>query len=189
MKTYITLLFALLASASFAQKRVAPEYGLKGGINFAMLSGDAIGDNDTRTAIHFGALAHIHLSDKFALQPELMYSAQGASFEGDQTFRYNYLNLPVNLQYMFDNGFRIQTGPQLGFLLSAETENGNVETDVKDLLKSIDFAWTAGVGILFESGFGLDVRYNFGLSDITEANGTVRNNVLQTGVFYQFRKK
>lgn len=189
MKTFFTLLFAGMTLASSAQKRVAPEFGLKGGINFAMLNGDGAGENDTRTAIHLGALAHIHLSDKFALQPELLYSGQGAKYGANQTNRYNYLNLPVNLQYMFDNGFRIQTGPQVGFLLAAENEIGDVETDIKDQLKSIDFSWTAGVGFLFPNGFGLDVRYNFGISDISEANGTVRNNVLQTGVFYQFRKR
>lgn len=187
MKTYLTLLLFCCCFTTNAQKRTEPFFGLKAGINFATLNSDGPGEINTRTALHVGALAHIHLSKMTALQPELLYSRQGAKYPGNTTNRFNYLNLPVNLQYMFDNGFRIQTGPQLGFILAAKSETGTLETDIKNQIKSLDFSWTAGVGFLFPNGFGIDARYNFGISDITKASGKTMNNVLQTGVFYQIR--
>lgn len=188
MKTLLSitmLIFSLQLQAQNA--RHAPEYGIKGGFNFATLNADGGGDINTRTAIHAGLLAHLHLTKMLAIQPEVLYSGQGAKFPNDRTDRYNYLNIPVNLQYMFDNGFRIQTGPQIGLLLGAESQTGDVETDVKDFVKPFDFSWTAGVGFLFPNGFGVDARYNFGIIDIWEPNDKrLRNNVLQAGVFYQF---
>jgi hypothetical protein len=54
-----------------------------------------------------------------ALQPEAVYSSQGAKYTvngAEHTLSLNYINIPLQIQYMFDNGFRLQTGPQAGFL-------------------------------------------------------------------------
>ncbi len=41
-----------------------------------------------------------------------------------QTINLNYVNVPVLVQYMFDNGFRLQTGPQAWFPAAANTKVG-----------------------------------------------------------------
>jgi hypothetical protein len=90
---------------------------------------------------------------------------------------------------MFDEGFRLQTGPQLGFLTGAETKSGDVEVDVDDQIKSIDFSWVFGGGYLFPQGFGIDVRYNLGISNISDISGfEAQNRVFQLGLFYQFNR-
>jgi hypothetical protein len=89
---------------------------------------------------------------------------------------------------MFDNGFRLETGPQLGFLASAKSDVGNMETDVKDDYTSADVAWSFGIGFLSEGGFGVDARYNLGLTDISKDEAGIKNNVFQVGIFYQFRR-
>jgi hypothetical protein len=174
----------LLVKASFAQHSV--EFGLKGGVNFANLKDDANSNTDSRTGLHLGGLAHIHFSKHFALQPELMYSAQGAEY-GNSKLRLNYVNVPILAQYMFDQGFRLQTGPQFGILASSDTKTGGVETDIEDGIKTLDVAWSFGTSYLMKSGLGIDARYNLGLTDITEANPDVMNRVWQVGLFYQFR--
>jgi hypothetical protein len=91
---------------------------------------------------------------------------------------------------MFDHGFRLQTGPQVGFMVSAEQKIGDVEIDISDNFSTIDFSWVFGAGYLFESGFGLDLRYNLGINDIGDVNNfEARNRVFQAGVFYQFMHK
>jgi hypothetical protein len=92
---------------------------------------------------------------------------------------------------MFDNGFRLQAGPQVGFLVSAKTKAGNVEVDYKDQTNTIDFGLGAGAGYVHvPSGFGVDLRYNLGLSNINE-NDAVKshNRGFQAGVFYLFKHK
>jgi hypothetical protein len=89
---------------------------------------------------------------------------------------------------MFDNGFRIQAGPQLGLLISAKSKNNNDITDIKDNYKPIDLGLSVGASYVVPStGFGIDARYNFGLSNINK-NGTVNstNRGVQFGVFYIF---
>ena len=58
-----------------------PHWGIKGGINVANIEVENGSDPGSRVGIHLGGLAHIHLSEHFALQPELMYSNQGAKRE------------------------------------------------------------------------------------------------------------
>lgn len=185
MMTAMALSFC--AMSTFAQKTAI---GFKAGVNFATLRTDeSPNPYKMKTDLHAGLLAHIHLTHQLALQPEVMYSGQGAKAEsGPGELNLGYLNVPVILQYMFENGFRLQTGPQAGILLNAKAKISNISTDVKDELKSFDFGWTAGLGYLSKVGLGVDARYNLGLSDINKNNtGSIKNSVIQLGLFYQFK--
>jgi hypothetical protein len=188
MKKIIVALAAIF-SCSVIVNAQQTHFGLKGGLNIASLSVDEGEDYDSRVGLHLGGLAHIHITQHFAVQPELVFSMQGGESDNDDfKFKLNYINVPVMLQYMTNDGFRIQTGPQFGFLVGAETKIGDVEIDVKDELNSFDFAWSIGAGYLFQSGWGIDARYNFSLTNIEEDDDVVetRNRVFQFGLFYQF---
>jgi hypothetical protein len=90
-------------------------------------------------SVYLGGLAQIHLNKYWAVQSELTYSCQGAKKStdgGEFTWRLNYINLPILLQYMFDNGIRMQTGPQLGILASAKLKSGGTITDINNINKS-----------------------------------------------------
>jgi hypothetical protein len=90
---------------------------------------------------------------------------------------------------MFGDGFRVQTGPQVGLLLNAKSEHNNAEADIDNNYKKGDFAWTFGAGYLSHSGLGVDVRYNLGISNISKTTPDVMNRVWQFGLFYQFRDR
>ena len=120
-----TIIFAaaifLLTSTSVQAQKV--HFGVKAGMNASSLN--YTGNNDMQTKIGFnaGVLAHIHSHNaQWAVQPELYYSSEGAKSKSnsDASLNLGYLNVPVLLQYMFDNGFRIEAGPQIGFLMSAK---------------------------------------------------------------------
>ena len=175
----------LLMKATFAQRSV--EFGLKGGVNFANLKDDANSNTESRTGFNVGGLAHIHVSEHFAVQPELVYSSQGAEY-GNAKLRLGYVNIPVLGQYMFANGLRLQTGPQLGILASSDVKTVNSEVDIDDNFKNVDVAWSFGTSYLMKSGLGIDARYNLGLTDISEAAPDLKNRVWQVGLFYQFKK-
>ncbi len=163
--------------------------GFKAGVNIATLGTNLSPKPSALIGLHAGLLAHIHVADKFAVQPEVVYSMQGAKEKSDNSeLRLGYLNVPVLLQYMFSNGLRLETGPQAGILLSAKEKDNNISFDRKDALNGFDFSWAAGVGYLSKMGLGADARFNFGLSNINKDNTSkVRNNVAQIGLFYQFK--
>lgn len=168
-----------------------PHWGLKGGLNFAKMDIDEGNNSGFKTGVHLGGFAHIHLSRSFALQPELVYSIQGGEreFSGvDYKTKLHYVNVPVLLQYMTGSGFRLQTGPQFGVLLSAKNKVQDTETDVDDSYNTPDFAWSFGASYVTMKGLGFDARYNHGLSNINDGPGSkIYNRVFQVGLFYQFR--
>jgi hypothetical protein len=191
MKKISLFLCALvISSALFAQ---TASIGVKGGVNISNLSNSSGYDMGSKVGFHGGLLAHIHLVPALALQPEVVYSSQGAKYTtsdgSEHTLSLNYVNIPLQLQYMFDNGFRIQTGPQVGFLAQVKDKVKETETGffTSQDFKTVDFAWSAGLGYLSYSGLGVDGRYNFGISNANNAGSNVlKNNVFQLGLFYMF---
>jgi hypothetical protein len=191
MKKVLFGLTVLIATATTVKAQHA-EFGIKGGLNLAKFNDDGPINHSMSPSVHLGILEHIHITKSFAVQPELVYSVQGTKYTNDNSdFKYSmgYINIPVLAQLMTDNGFRFETGPQLGFLVSAKAKSGGTSVDVKDNFKSTDFAWAFGVGYITPARFGVDVRYNLGLTDIVKSTvSSAKNNVLQIGVFYQFKK-
>lgn len=165
-----------------------PHWGVKGGINVANVAIDGGNDPDAKIGIHLGGLAHIHLSEHFALHPELMYSNQGYRWNDDNKTKLHYLNVPVLLQFMTGSGFRLQTGPQFGVLMTAKNKVDDTETEVDDSYETPDFSWSFGASYVTTKGLGFDARYNHGITNINDGQGAeFRNKVFQFGVFYQFR--
>jgi hypothetical protein len=113
---------------------------------------------------------------------------EGAQKVGNpsRTSGLNYLNVPVLLQYMFSNGFRLEGGPQFGLLLNGKRKSGEVVVN-DNAFKSTAFSIPLGLGYLASSGLGFDARYVFGLSNLNDSeNGpTIQSNVFQLGLFYQ----
>jgi len=176
---------ALLCTFSFAQHM--PKLGVKAGLNVATIKWNT--DMDSRLGFHGGLVGHIHLSPNIALQPEVLYSAEGAKQStsmGEVTWKNDYINIPLMLQYMFNNGFRIEAGPQLGLLLDAKsTAEGFPDDNTEDVFKSTNVGLGFGLNYLSYSGFGIGGRYILGLSKINETNWPeAKGRNLQISVFY-----
>lgn len=186
------IMMAVLALSFGAAKAQGVHFGIKAGANFSELHGENIKNNQTKVGAHAGFLAHIHTSSpSWGIQPEVMYSLEGAKFDAagvKSTTDLHYVKVPVLAQYMFANGWRVEAGPQIGFLAAAKAKTGNTTVNVKDDYKSIDFSIPVGLGYLTRYGLGFDARYNFGISDINNTNvgGKVTGNNFQFGLFYQF---
>ncbi|MEH6535231.1 MAG: porin family protein [Psychroserpens sp.] len=163
-------------------------FGIKGGVNFATLTGDA-GDLDSRTAFHIGVITEIKISEKFSFQPELLYSSQGAKdSKFDEELKTNYLYLPLMLKYYIADGVSIQAGPQIGLLLSANSEFDGEEEDIKEFLNDLDFGLNFGIGYAMNNGLNFELRYNIGISNVDDESDDfeVRNGVFQLSVGYFF---
>ncbi|WP_044404482.1 porin family protein [Lacinutrix sp. Hel_I_90] len=184
------------------------KFGVKAGVNLASLSGDDTDDLDGRTSFHVGGVAEIMISEKFSFQPELMYSSQGAqtSFEDEfekeeGTVKLDYINVPLMGKFYVAEGFSIEAGPQIGFLMNAEAEveytnkefpefSASGTQDIKDEVSGIDFGVNFGLGYKLESGLNFGARYNLGLSNVNDYEGSdddkVNNSVIQVSVGFMF---
>lgn len=185
MKRIYGIFIGLMTWGSVWAQTTPVQLGIKGGLNIANYNAEA-NTTDSRLGFHLGGLAHIHLTQNWAVQPEVVYSSQGAEFSTTK-HKLSYINLPILVQYMTRGGFRLETGPQLGLLTDADREdNAGRNVDIKNAIKNTDFSWAFGAGYLLPSGLGIDARYNLGISDIRSGNGVWKNRVWQLGVFYQF---
>ena len=190
-----TIIFAATFFALCSVKAQTVHFGIKGGMNASSLNSSPGNSNlETKIGFNVGLLAHIHTSNAhWAIQPEIYYSSEGAKSKSNNNVTYGlgYLNIPVLAQYMFDNGFRVEFGPQVGFLMNANYKVDNVTTNVKNNYTKANFSIPLGLGYLTTSGLGFDARYNFGISNInnTNSNTKLHSNVFQFGLFYQFPDK
>jgi hypothetical protein len=185
--------FMAFVSAGSAQNS---SFGLKAGANFYIMKGEDYDDISARkTGFHGGMLYRIPLGSVFSLQPELLYSGEGVKLKSDDVtgnFNFNYLNVPLMLQ-VNAGGLYIETGPQVGFLLSAKgkiTESGQtIDMDLKDEMNKVAFSWGAGLGYWF-GNVGLGGRYNIGLSRLPKdaEEGKDKMNGFQASLLWRLRK-
>ena len=161
--------------------------GVKLGMNIASVNGSNANNLDSITGFVFGVTAEIPFTEKFSIQPELLYSAQGAQQGNDYRYDLNYVSLPIMAKYYIAKGFTVEAGPQFSFLVKDElvpisTYNGNI---VNTVAENFDLALNLGLGYQFKSGIFFQTRYNIGVIAISE-NPDIKNGVFQMTLGFQF---
>ncbi len=178
----ISLLFLVVQVHSQTLQSV--EIGPKAGINISSWGGDDF-DTKSRTSANVGGFAILKFSDQFGLQPEVLYSSQGAqSDDGDIKIPANYLSIPILAHIAVNEYLYVNAGPQISFLLSAKDGD---DDNAKDEFNSSDFSFGIGGGYGFPSvPVHIQVRYNIGLSNINSSDfeENTKGNVFQISLGY-----
>lgn len=200
----ITGLFIFSTTLLHAQAdSKAIQLGVKGGVNSTKITGDDIDDVKSRTSFNVGLLAEIPITERFSLQPEVMYSGQGFDvkeidqdniFDTNENIEYqlDYIQVPVLLKAYLVKGLSIEAGPQFGFKIHEEldfqpnNDGGDIEINEDDsYVKDFDTGLVLGAGYKFDNGFFVNGRYNMGLTNIFEDN-TIFENVDAKNAVWQF---
>lgn len=199
MKKSVLVIVMMIMSTTFISAQEYVYFGVKGGVNFSSFNGDGYDDfvdPKERTSFHLGLLAEIPVGERFSIQPEVLYSAQGydiASREdaNDLEYQLDYINVPILAKFYLFNSFSLEAGPQIGFLVNEEIDGdptgdgGDLNLD-DDQFKTVDFGIGLGASYKF-SNFFISGRYNLGLSDIYDMEGVdAKNSVIQAGVGVMF---
>ena len=173
MKKSILITSFLLLLSLHGQAQLV-KFGLKAGLNYANFTGTEI-QTDAITSYHAGLVAEIKLLDKLALQPELLYSTQGASYENlgeDIINELGYLSIPVLVKIYLSDSFSLELGPQASFLLSEKNK-----FDARDA-NTFDFAVAAGLSYKITKNIFVQGRYVLGLTEVT-SDAETKNAVVQ----------
>jgi len=196
-RTLILLVILVMAGSAEAKIRV----GLKGGMNFASLTGSPRYNFSNRTGWHVGAMMNISFPFGLTLQPELLYNSKGSNWNSKGTieeyfevpldpqllskkrsFSVGYIELPIDLQW----GIKL---PLLRPYLSLTPYVGYAVNSGGVLRRHIN-EWDGGVGI----GAGVDiwklqvsVKYFFGFGKVSElfrdSSMQNRNLMFSLGIF------
>lgn len=182
-QTVFTILTCLLFVFGSAQDF---SFGAKGGINIASIGGGSnfgVAGIGAKVSFHIGGVAEVPISEKFAVQPELLYSSQGTkwNFAGGDNLKLDYVNLPVMCKYYILEGLSAEAGPVVGFLLSTNA--------TKEDYNSIDISFAIGASYKLNENIFFSLRYNKGITDINKNDAisvSNQNNVFQISAGYAF---
>ena len=190
---FFTLLFC---SLSLLQAQDQLRYGLKAGAN---LSGYHT-ENSAKTDLfgyQFGGVINYQSNSLLALQAELNFTKKGGGFHtyeytnfsaefigGYTETQLTYIEIPLTVQLIFLKKFRLETGPQISFLINDQTTYRDEEVDVE--LNVLDFGLTGGLTYTFGEHFFLQARYTYGLSEVYSEPDRYKNSVVSLALGYLF---
>ncbi|MBD3582772.1 porin family protein [Flavobacterium selenitireducens] len=181
------IVFALVFFAGmFSGQAQFLKFGIKAGPNFANFSGGVSGiDYTSRTSFHAGVLLQIKPFENLAIQPEVLYSSQGADVEGVGDFNLDYISVPIMARFfVVSDRLSIDVGPQFSFLVDdAELVFDEVSGDADS--ESFDFAAAGGVTLNIYEGLFVSGRYSIGLTEASK-EAEVKNAVFQLSLGYTF---
>ena len=166
-----SLLFVAVATLFFTTAQSQNlHFGIKAGVNFSSVNGDDFDETDGVTGFQAGAVAKIGFSELIALQPEILFSAQGYS-GGDTKVRLGYINIPVMADFTVVKGLSLQGGPQFGFnVISGYKEDGDEyqHFDDSDTFETFDVGVGIGAQYVLPINLFFQARYVVGFSDIAK---------------------
>ena len=159
--------------------------GVKGGANFVSIKGNGLDKMYSGakglTLFHFGAYAQIGITNRFSVQPELLYQRKG--FSGSEIFRNrantadstgnkstiktSYLTVPILLVFNVIEHVSIQAGPQFSYLLNVHPAGRTIDASSSNY-NSVDVGLVGGIEGKFEF-LRIGVRYDYSLSDLRKA--------------------
>lgn len=183
-------------------------FGAKVGYNVAGITNmDDLDAPSDIISFNAGAFAEWRFNRFFGFAPEIVYSRQGAlvgavlTGPGDcsATVNLDYINVPALARLYPVRWLSMDIGPQVGFLVSANTRKGDYGTkNSKDNFNGVDLSLAMGLTFNLGKHIFLQGRYNMGLTDITRvitSSGTIfgigndekhTNSVVQIGLGCRF---
>ena len=187
---------ASMLSPSDAVAQGKARTGLKGGLNASSLfyNGQGVSNKNERIGFHAGVFTQVPVSEFFAIQPELLYMTKGASadynilgFNGANTFKLNYAELPVLATFKLGQAVELQAGPYVSYLLNSNiNSNGDFGVGTNTInrgnFNKIDYGVAGGLNIYFGKAF-VGARYEQGLQRIANSGaartllGSAKNSV------------
>lgn len=195
MKKVFLGLGIVLGTMAFAQSTAGPRFGIKAGGNLSDLTN--LDREKSKIGFYAGVFMNAPISSEFSIQPEVVYSQQGAKFKDfgnvtDLKKNLGYINVPVMVQYNATPDFYLEAGPEFGFLVDAQDKgkvNGvSYKSSGTDGLNTFNFGMGLGAGYRFTPNLSINARYTAGFTNIVKDNGgdSVKNNNFQLGLGYTF---
>jgi len=213
MKPLMRLLVVIIVLTTTLESFAQIKFGVKGGLNYANM----LDKNNNRTysddyqakiGFNLGVTAEYSISEKFAIEPGLLFSTKGYKLENSGitgSVNLNYLEVPINAIYKieFSNAkILIIAGPYLGYAVSGKMKASEpvlgVNEDSKEQkvvigtdIKPLDFGLNIGAGVEIKD-ITVSLQYGYGLANLTlhsENDAKLKNRVLGISIGYKFGGK
>lgn len=195
-QVFLCVILVFLINVCVRAQSQSIQPGFKVGLNLANFQGEDSEGAKIKAGVLFGGVLHVPISEKFAIQPELLYVQQGSRGQEAGTrvkFNNNYLMLPVMAKYYFSPGIAVQAGPYLSALISSRLKGGTddfrVSVDSDELYKPLDFGVNMGLSFEYSEHLVGVMQYSIGLANIADdplSNGSIMNSAIHFSLAYRF---
>jgi hypothetical protein len=185
-KLLLTAAITIISVSAFSQ---GFKIGAKGGATINKISGQTFKEKFTY-GYHIGGFVTIKLSERFAVQPEVLFNQVNVdtSSKFSTIYEFNklskvqlkYLSIPLLLNYNAGKILTLQAGPQFGILTN---KSKSLVQNGKDAFKTGDFSMIGGVQLKL-SNFRVYGRYVVGLNNLNDIDNKDqwKNQSVQLGV-------
>jgi hypothetical protein len=161
--------------------------GPKAGLNISNYTGGNI-ESDALVGYHLGGILNYGFGNVFSIQPEVLFSTQGAKVQNDglkQDFKISYVVVPVMFKFKAKGGFYFEVGPQASFRASSDVP----DQSINNFAKNLDLSGAVGIGYQSPIGLGIGARYIAGISKVGNFSGQAidpdfKNSVIQASIFW-----
>ena len=188
MRKFIFLI--VLFSSFIVTGQVEFKPGVKAGLNVANITHTNF---EVKSDFYVGVLFGLKFSEIYTLQPEVLYSRQGArpKLDGGSDFdiELEYLSLGFANKFLLFKGVKLHT--VVGPFFDIKTKDNLDYSNSFDIFGNFDVGFFVGLDYEFSSGLGIDLRYKMGLVDLggIDVNSVRQHNnkVFQFGLSYNFK--
>ena len=139
------------------------------GITYSTVTGNSDDESAADIAITAGVEAMYMINEKFGAALGVNYTGYSSKDdEEDLTLTNYYFYIPVTANYYVAQGLALKAGVAFNVLASAKLSYDGGSDDVKDDCKSSFIAIPVGASYELSNGLAFDLRYNFGVGDISK---------------------
>ncbi len=181
-KLILTLALVVVTVGASAQVTLGPRIALTS-TNLDLREEVAnVQSGDAEFGFQYGLFARVKVPIiGLYIQPELLFSkAESSITSGAQNvdLSFNRIDVPIMIGGKI-GPLRINAGPSLSFLTSAESDVAGLVTDIKDNYSSTNVGFQAGIGVDILK-FAIDLKYEGSLSERFGDAITVAGNSFAT---------
>ena len=205
--------FLLLAISFIGSLNAQTDFGVKAGYNLSNMKWKVSGFDDykfdSKSFFYVGGLAEHHVTDKFSIQGELLYTELGGKSKEETltdivgnevvemgsntaTFTISQIQVPISAKYYVAPKFSLSAGMNFGFNISSKvkqtfnspmTPSGETEN-----FKTLNLSPFLGTEYQFNKNFFADFRYHFNFINAAKKNHIPTHiGFLQAGLGYRFK--
>jgi hypothetical protein len=182
MRYFLLSCFFLTTPFVFAQSIRGQ---LLAGPSVSQFLGDSFGGFD-KLGFQAGGAVELAFSNKWGLQPEIMYAQKGSRSRSNEPFfvwRLHYVEVPLLLNYHYGEKWILQAGPSLSVLMKAAHDTGNGFEDKTEQFEQFDYNVQMGVMYTPFRQAGIALRFAQSLAPVS-AGQSLRNQTLSITLRY-----
>jgi len=202
-------LIVILALPVKAQNKTT--FGITGGANFSTLTSKEWKESDRKVGFYIGILTDIPLTNKFSIQPELLYATYGSDVIvwtvprlTKIEYSFDYIQIPIAGKLDIYRGLSIEIGPSFNFLVREKGYrpwstnvvdiDGNIinQKDIDPHGSKFEFSGLVGISYKLNKSWVASARYIQGLSNPFNSQSrweNAKNNAFRIGLDIYFVKE